>query len=371
MKNLLLLLSISFIFSCRPNTEKQSESLEITFSLDTVMVDSKNEIFDLRSNLYISDFSEHRKYLYNFNSIDHSIEKIDLDNLEFVGRYFFEKEGPDGLGNDFGQIQCLPKDLFYMNNAVFNSDGKKISDLNFNHVELLGDTLTFQQPLNYAFLLENNPIRILGVFRDWFSNMITVGLVDTEKNTFNKMPVPEFDFLKDLNTTLNGDEGYPIAMFGPWYWVSKEAGKIIIGNNSSSDLYIYDLDFEEFIPKSFESGLTESRKTGTFPSEAKSRGEYEELRTKFTESVFFRNPVWDPSRQLYFRFSFEMRPTENQPKRATVYLSLLDPDFNLLSESIVGVLDKAPGFHFVKDEKIWIFENIDDEIGFVRLSFKP
>jgi len=32
------------------------------------------------------------------------------------------------------------------------------------------------------------------------------------------------------------------------------------------------------------------------------------------------------------------------------------------------VLDKRPNFHFVKDGKIWIFENIDDELAFVRLS---
>jgi hypothetical protein len=341
----------------------------VSFSLDTVIIDSKNEILDLKTGLYVSDFSDDKRYLYNFNSIDQSIEKIDLDKLEFAERYHFEKEGPNGIGDQIGQIQYLSEASFYIGNAIFDLDGQKLADLSFKHVELLGDTLTFQQPLNYSFLLEKSPNRILGVFRDWFSNMIAVGIVDVAKNTFKSLPVNQFDFLQDLNTSLLGDEGYPIGMVGPWYWVNKEAGKIIIGNDSSSDLYFYDLESEKLIPKSFESGLTANRKTGAFPSEATSRGEYEELRSKFTESVFFLNPVWDSSRQLYVRFSFEMRPTENQPKRATIYLSLLDPDFNLLSESLVEELDKAPNFHFVKDGKIWIFENMEDEMGFVRLGF--
>ena len=70
MKNLLLLLSVIFIFSCRPNVENEFNSLEMSFSLDTVIVDSKNEILDLKTGLYVSDFSDDKRYLYNFNSIE-------------------------------------------------------------------------------------------------------------------------------------------------------------------------------------------------------------------------------------------------------------------------------------------------------------
>jgi hypothetical protein len=40
----------------------------------------------------------------------------------------------------------------------------------------------------------------------------------------------------------------------------------------------------------------------------------------------------------------------------------------LIGESLVPILNKTPGKHFVKGGKIWIFENIDDEMGFIRLS---
>jgi hypothetical protein len=55
-------------------------------------------------------------------------------------------------------------------------------------------------------------------------------------------------------------------------------------------------------------------------------------------------------------------------KGAKVVLSVYDFDLNVLGESELPQWNKIPKFHFVKDGKIWVFENIDDEMSFVRLS---
>ena len=73
MKNLLLVFTIVLVFSCGSKTDQKADFSQMTFSLDTVMVDSKDEILDLKSGLWTSDFSEEKKYLYNFSSNDHSI----------------------------------------------------------------------------------------------------------------------------------------------------------------------------------------------------------------------------------------------------------------------------------------------------------
>jgi hypothetical protein len=49
-------------------------------------------------------------------------------------------------------------------------------------------------------------------------------------------------------------------------------------------------------------------------------------------------------------------------------LTILDENLQIIGESKVPELKRAPSTHFVKDGKIWIFENIDDEMAFVRLS---
>ena len=40
----------------------------------------------------------------------------------------------------------------------------------------------------------------------------------------------------------------------------------------------------------------------------------------------------------------------------------------MLAESIVPELKNIPQTYFVKDGAVWIFENMEDELGFVRLS---
>ncbi|MCL6258556.1 DUF4221 domain-containing protein [Aquiflexum sp. TKW24L] len=376
MKNLLFAISMLFLFSCSSNTEKKADFSQMTFSLDTVMVDSKDEILNLKSGLWSSDFSTDKKYLYNFSSYDHSIEKIDLDLLEFVGRFPFEKEGPNGIGDYIGLIQYLPAERFYINsnlkNGIFNLQGVKVGDLNFKYEELQGDSLPIQNRLAYGFVFDEKPNQIIGVFRDWFNSETTFGILDVRQKTYLDKAIKEFDFLKNFTTVLNGDQGYPIAIIVPWVWANKENGKIIIGNNASSDLYIYDFASDSLWFETFESRLTANRKTGTYPAEAASKEEFDVLNKTFGEGITFMNPVWDPAKQVYFRFSFLQEFKEEEGKsvneKAVVYLSILDQDFNLVSETVVDVLDKRPNFHFVKDGKIWIFENIDDEMAFIRLS---
>jgi len=49
---------------------------------------------------------------------------------------------------------------------------------------------------------------------------------------------------------------------------------------------------------------------------------------------------------------------------------ILDKELNLFNEFSIPQLTNIPYFSFAKDGKIWIFENIEDEMGFVRLSFE-
>jgi len=49
-------------------------------------------------------------------------------------------------------------------------------------------------------------------------------------------------------------------------------------------------------------------------------------------------------------------------------MKVLDKDLNMLGETLVPQLNKKPGKHFAKDGKIWIYENMNDEMGFIRLG---
>jgi hypothetical protein len=69
---------------------------EIKFSIDTVMVDSKDELLFLQMNLRWSTISPDETHFYNFNYNQHVLEVIDLDKIELQSIQPFEKEGPNG-----------------------------------------------------------------------------------------------------------------------------------------------------------------------------------------------------------------------------------------------------------------------------------
>lgn len=53
---------------------------------------------------------------------------------------------------------------------------------------------------------------------------------------------------------------------------------------------------------------------------------------------------------------------------AEVFLTIFDENLEMLAESKIAGITMPPQKHFVKDGKIWMFVNVEDEIGFVRLA---
>lgn len=89
--------------------------------------------------------------------------------------------------------------------------------------------------------------------------------------------------------------------------------------------------------------------------------------------INFRHPIWDSVNQRFYRFSYEILPKENiqddeEKIKSKVYLTILDKDFKVLGETHINELSRYPTTHFFKEGKIWIYENVDDELAFVRLG---
>lgn len=46
----------------------------------------------------------------------------------------------------------------------------------------------------------------------------------------------------------------------------------------------------------------------------------------------------------------------------------MDKDLNIVKEIFLEQYSKNPPSHFFVDNKIWLYENMDDELGFVRIT---
>jgi hypothetical protein len=154
--------------------------------------------------------------------------------------------------------------------------------------------------------------------------------------------------------------------------------RIIITNNSFNDVYIYDASVDSLYLRSLDGPLVGSKKSYIPPKQVDGESDQRwDINKKIDEDIFYGEVLWDSKNQRFLRLSYKQRFGEEKEEYgafksigADVFLSAFDIDFTLIGESLVPILNKTPRKHFVKGGKIWIFENIDDEMGFIRLSLE-
>lgn len=89
------------------------------------------------------------------------------------------------------------------------------------------------------------------------------------------------------------------------------------------------------------------------------------------EEIKFKKLVIDPITHEFYRMAYykTLPAYEDNPSRWNAYLLKYDKNFKLLAEVKIMDNDKtAPDFsdYFIKDGKLWLRININDELGFVR-----
>ncbi|MCH6199646.1 DUF4221 domain-containing protein [Aquiflexum sp. LQ15W] len=379
MKNYLILISILFLFSCGSSTEKKADFSQMTFSLDTVMVDSKDEILYLNGNLMQSSLSQDLKYLYNFNQQEFSLEKISLDALELQGKIKLEKEGPNGIGDFVSNFNLLGEDRFLVQGFsglfILDSLGKILKKLEYGGFEK--GSLSSEEFMMRLFSLPSDPNTHYGFSVAWESNNYVFNKVEIENNKNTRFEMPEFDKLKEYRIELIMN-GAPAGGMGPSLFISTSMDKVILSNEIANEFYVLANDETTLEYISLQSSLTPNRKKENTVNQVESIEALSELYKKSQEDINFSKPVWDNENRIFYRFSYFKRFLEKENEGAQpldlpesndeVYLTILDENLQIIGESKVPELKRAPSTHFVKDGKIWIFENIDDELAFVRLS---
>ncbi|SHN14363.1 protein of unknown function [Cyclobacterium lianum] len=94
------------------------------------------------------------------------------------------------------------------------------------------------------------------------------------------------------------------------------------------------------------------------------------------EQVRFGPPVWDKTTKRYLRLSAKRIFSDIREegaflpeiKEVVVYLSVFDEAFNLIAETAIPELSTDYVKYFSKNGKLWVFQNVDDEMGFIRLD---
>ena len=162
---------------------------------------------------------------------------------------------------------------------------------------------------------------------------------------------------------------------GPVLYRTVFHDKVVISHSVANEVYMYDFEKDSVFYKDIKLNSIPGKKTGKYPKEVSSKAAFFETLKDYGSEISFQKPIWDLENEVFYRFAntniYKEIDGEWKAEEADVYLIILDKNFKVLAETKVESFRKIPRYHFVKDGKIWIFENIDDEMGFVRLSIMP
>ncbi|WP_339925915.1 DUF4221 family protein [uncultured Cyclobacterium sp.] len=374
MKQFIYTLVFFFLWSCGSGDSSGEKAIatDLNFKLDTLLIDPANELLYLNAGLRVAALDEKKEYLYNFNPNDYTLEKIDLNKGILAGKLPFEKEGPNGVGNMVFGMHLIPSNsiafMGYTKVSLFGLEGNKTSEFAFNDPTFGGDKLEERE--NFQFI--NNQMvddhTMIGLIRDGREKTYALGILNTDTQSLTKVPLP-FEALENFRFTLSSPSR--VQMSYPTVTISKHQESYIISNDISNSILLYDKD--SLIQFDYRSKLNADKKTGKYNQDFENEEAFKQTALDMRREINFMAPLWDEEKQLFYRFSHKIikigNDVENyEDTESALYLTIFDPNFNVVAESLVDGLNTPPGYHFVKDGKIWMYINIEDEMGFVRLT---
>ncbi|WP_297336730.1 DUF4221 family protein [Algoriphagus sp.] len=381
MKKLIPLIFLPLILACGDNSSKIPNSgnvLEnLTFSIDTVRVDPKGEIFDLGFGVHNSALSLDRKTFYFFDIRKAVMYEIDLDRLELLAVYPFSKEGPNSIGFNPPKINSLQNDRFLITSpgitvGVFTKNGQKEKSLKFNFREIEGLGVQEEGLITSRVTLSHDEEQMFALTRiSATQTEVRLLVIDPNSKTGKSIELPSMDQVVKFTLLLQQPKRF--SSTGENIWLKTLHEKLFITSSVTSDTYLYDYTKDSLVLVEFNHKLVPKKKTGDFERNLfTDEKAFEDAAEKKINQVTFRELIWDDQRKQFFRFAY--KPIEdadgNWYQRADVYLFVYDADLVLLGEKYLFELPNVPEFTFFKDGKLWSYVNVEDELGFAVFDFK-
>lgn len=366
---------IGTLWACdNKSTVRQDLEREAIISIDTVMIDPGDQLIFPYIVSSRSFFTENKRFLFNFNDFDHSLEKIDLDKIELTDKYPFEKDGPNGTGEYVDYLVPVDSGKLLVQTSnragIFDYNGNKLGEF---------DPLLEGTSLMHVDRKVFQPVsavggRIYGRIVDHAANTSDLGYYNPAIEEFSTLPLAEAFRHADFNLVhINGNARRTSAP--SFIMQTYNENKMVLGSTVSSRLFILDPETRQLAKKEYNLSLTANEKEGVYSLKTEDEAAFQRLYVKLNEEVTFGPLLWDSGTERYYRFFYELTfPSEHAPGRfpkavsSAIYLLVLDKELNLINEMPIPQLKYMPNFSFAKDGRVWIFENVEDEMGFVRLS---
>lgn len=373
MKNILLAFIPLMVFvAC---SSKNTSDNQIDYKLDTLMVDSKGGIIMGATNLFLSDFDSNLSTLYNYSNQTAEVEVIDLDNLSIKHRTKIEQEGPGGVGSSIMRFYILGDSIFAFDNffglSFTDISGNKTKGLNFRNFEFFKELQEESDRFTNIFCFLDLPTRFLVPVYSWGNDFKYLAFVDLEVDQMEKIEIEDLKVINNFNITLK--RGMSMRSIIQTVQLMKVNDVVYIANAANNDIFTFNIESQELKKLPIETDNLSAGKTGTYRKETDDIDEFDDIMKSLYFEIQYKDLVRNPVNGNFYRFSMQKikEMTDELPAKFDIHLIAYDKDFQLLSETKIPEMNTVPQVHFWKDNALWMHENVEDELGFVRLKFLP
>ncbi|MFO7826479.1 MAG: DUF4221 family protein, partial [Cyclobacterium sp.] len=356
------------------------EGLEV--SIDTVLIATGEDFINLRSGIYFSGLSNDGKYLFNSGGTSPYLERINLETLKFEERMNFDEDGPNAFGDYvFGVSSDVNNNLVLTSGdgtSIFNLEKQKLKKFIFNGREFQGDKLEGREQFISKIIPSHDYKTVYGLVENYETGEIFFAIVNEENQSLKKVKLDGFERAHEY--TVEHSVGGGVSTSSPQSSeIVRLGNKLIITNPVFSKIAVYDLAEKNLKYYDCNPTLTASGKVGTYTKEVNSRESFEMEILKIKEEVTFLPLMIDLNNEHYVRLSIIGEPKMNdkglpEMNDHKVFISILNDSFEVTKEAEVadgiGKLFSTPipQKPFMKDGKVWLYLNVNDELAFVRLD---
>jgi hypothetical protein len=383
MKNLSFLFLIALLFSCSGNEENKDSSSsnileDLTFTVDTLVMDPGEDIFNLGMGIRSLDLSPNQKFLYYFENMPPKLLKVDLDNNALISKTDFESEGPDGVGVFVGSIQVGPDEKLVLlgNNGafgVFDENGTKIKDLK-TKPDGLDPTLAenfFSLYGNSIYDWEDEKIYSWPVEPGVESSGQKPGLVSINlaSNSAKLIEAPEMEIVEKYSIVFEQNGSFRVSP--QEVQLTQHDGKILISCSAMGDFYEYDPLTEKLKFIQIDHHLVPNRLTGEINNRPESEESFMDEMAKVNAQIYYHKLNWNPKREIFLRLAQKvfMPKTSDEEYKFEYFLLAYDQDFKLLGETKLDLEERIDYNVFFKDGNLWSYVNVNDDLGFAVFTF--
>lgn len=356
-------------FACSP---KGGSDGQLDYKMDTVMVDSKGGIIMGATNLFLSDFDNKLSTLYHYSNKTAEIEVLDLEDLSIKDRINIEQEGPEGVGENVSRFYFLGDSLFVFGNYFglnfLDVAGNKTNEVRFRDFEFFKELQEASDRFTNNFCFLNTPTKFVSPVYSRGSDFKFFALVDLEKDQMEKIEIEGLKIINNFNVTLKSGNSMR-SIIQPVDMLLLD-DLIYISSSANNDIFTYNIQTEEIQKLAVESDRLSAGKSGSYKNETEDSDEFEDIARKMYFEIEYKQLVRNPSNGNFYRFTMQKvrEKTDDLPSKFDIHLIAYDKDFKLMSETFIPEMNTIPQVYFWKDNSIWLHENVEDELGFVKIS---